>query len=371
MFRSRLGLWLLIGVIAAGCTPATPIAQLAPTAVPPTSTPTPTSVSPTAMPTATPTASATATPTPTATKTATATSTRPPATIAPTKAAPTAPTVAPALATPVPISAMPATTPLNAAVQRSFATAQNIVGELNNILIGRTSKCSDLMAMYNLFATAPVYDVAAQVPEVRKAYGLYRQGVDLVNSTADKVRRICDGQGGGLIDVHEVQIVQKSASQATALLGQASDLLPPVTTTLPAPQATVTAAPVVSSMALSDLLLQTMERLHTTGGQLDGAQTNLDANFCGLFDPLYQTLIMPVTLNQDGKAPTWIDSYGAYRAAIAYFQNKLYRAHEVCQAGGGTIGKSEFNDMRRAVDAAAIAAARAYDRLKADNLLGQ
>ena len=109
----------------------------------------------------------------------------------------------------------------------------------------------------------------------------------------------------------------------------------------------------------------------TLKSKASGAQTNLDANFCGLFEPLYQTVITEVPLNQEGKAAAWIDSYGAYKVIIQYTQNKLYRAREVCQAGGGAIGKSEFSEMRRAIDAAAIAAARAYDVLKNANLLGQ
>ena len=107
------------------------------------------------------------------------------------------------------------------------------------------------------------------------------------------------------------------------------------------------------------------------GGIMDGAQTKLEAGFCGDFGPRYQTIITPVGLDEAGRAPTWIDSYGAYKAAIGYFQNKLYRAVEVCAAGGATIGQSDFNDMRQAVNTASIVIARAYDQLKHANLLGQ
>jgi hypothetical protein len=256
-------------------------------------------------------------------------------------------------------------------VQRSFQTAQGILGELNNVLAGRSSKCDDLLAMYNLFATAPTYDVSKQSTDVQTAYGLYREGVDTINSTAPKVNRICGGQGGGVIDKIDLGLVQKSAGQAVGLFGRAIDLLPPVTATLPAPKAAPTATRVASSIALSDLLVQTMDRLHVLGSYFDGAQTNLDANFCAQFQPLYNTIITEVALNQDGKAAAWIDSYGAYKVVIQYTQSKIYRAYEVCQAGGGAIGKSEFGEMRRAIDEAAIAAARAYDVMKKANLLGQ
>jgi len=39
----------------------------------------------------------------------------------------------------------------------------------------------------------------------------------------------------------------------------------------------------------------------------------------------------------------------------------LYRAREVCDAGGGQIGNAEFKEMRQAAEAANNVAARAYE----------
>jgi hypothetical protein len=259
---------------------------------------------------------------------------------------------------------------LNVAVQRTFDNAQRLLGELNNVLRGVGGSCDVAMGKYNAIAAAPVYDVAAQASEVQTAYGLYRQGIDTVNATAQKVRRICEA-GGGAIGKLDIQEAQRSVGVAIGLLGRAIDLLPPAPAAGPEPTATPRPAAVPVNMALSDLLLQTMDRLHLMGGHFDGAQVNLDAGFCAQFEPLYQTIITEVTLNQDGKAAAWIDSYGAYKAVIQYTQSKLYRAHEVCQAGGGTIGRSEFDNMRVDIDRAAVAAARAYDVLKNANQLGQ
>ena len=383
----RFRLIILISLIAAACGVAacgapTPIAQLAPTELPAT----PTIVSPTAavaLPTATtpPTITSTATPKPTSTATATPTASAtgtPTATVtkAPTKAATKAPTKTPTAPPPatsgdVPVSgAVPAGAPLNIAVQRTFDNAQRLLGELNNVLRGVGGSCDVAMGKYNAIAAAPAYDVAAQASEVQTAYGLYRQGIDTVNTTAQKVRRICEA-GGGAIGKLDIQEAQRSVGVAIGLLGRAIDLLPPAPAAGPEPTATPRPAAAPVNMALSDLLLQTMDRLHLMGGHFDGAQVNLDANFCAQFEPLYQTIITEVTLNQDGKAAAWIDSYGAYKAVIHYTQSKLYRAHEVCQAGGGTIGRAEFDNMRVDIDRAAVAAARAYDVLKNANQLGQ
>jgi hypothetical protein len=251
----------------------------------------------------------------------------------------------------------------------TFANAQALLGELNNVMAGIGGRCDVAMDMYAAITSAPTYDVSKQSIDAQTAYGLYRQGIDLVNSTAEKVRRICN-MGGGQIDKLDIQLAQKSVGEAIGPLGRALDYLPataPYTPSAPKP----TATPVRQNIALSDLLLKTMERMQGVGGIMDGAQTKLDAGFCGDFGPRYQTIITPVGLDENGRAPTWIDSYGAYKAAIGYFQNKLYHAVEVCAAGGATIGQRDFNDMRRALNTASIAIARAYDQLKFANLLGQ
>jgi hypothetical protein len=264
---------------------------------------------------------------------------------------------------------IPSGAPLSTAVRMTFANAQTLLGELNNALAGTGGRCDVAMDMYAAITSAPTYDVSQQSTDVQTAYGLYRQGIDLVNSTAEKVRRICN-MGGGRIDKLDILVPQKSVGEAIGPLGRALDYLPataPYTPSAPKP----TATPVQQNIALSDLLLKTLERMQGVGGILDGAQTKLEAGFCGDFGPRYQTIITPVGLDENGRAPTWIDSYGAYKVAIGYFQNKLYRAVEVCAAGGGAISQSDFSDMRRAVDVAAVAVARAYDQLKHADLLGQ
>lgn len=380
---------MVIGLclIMTGCATPTPIAQLAPTeppvtatVVPPTATvipPTATALPPTATVTVEPTVTSTSTPEPTATATVTLTRTPAPtstkvatvsATKAPTKT-PTAPPSAAGGSAPV-AGAVPAGAPLNVAVQRTFDNVQRLLGELNNVLRGVGGSCDVAMSKYTAIAAAPVYDVAAQSSEVQTAYSLYRQAIDTINATAQKVRRVCEA-GGGQIGKLDLQEAQRSVGVASGLLGRAIDLLPPAPAAGSEPTATPKPAVAPVNMALSDLLMQTMDRLHLLGGHFDGAQLSLDANFCAQFEPLYKTVITEVTLNPDGKPAAWIDSYGAYKVIIQYTQSKLYRAHEVCQAGGSSIGKSEFGDMRRAIDAAAIAAARAYDVLKNANALGQ
>ncbi len=104
---------------------------------------------------------------------------------------------------------------------------------------------------------------------------------------------------------------------------------------------------------------------------LDSAQLKLEGGLCTEIVSHYTIVINEAFYDTAGKPATWVDAYGAYKASILYFRNKLYRAWEVCNAGGGTIGKAEFSEMRVGVNASINALAHAYDQLKNANLLGQ
>ncbi len=253
-------------------------------------------------------------------------------------------------------------------MQLSFTAGQIILGELNNVIAGKGGRCDIAIPQYDLLTNAPAYDVSKQSMDAQTAYSLYRQGIERVQATAYKVRRVC--QGGGVIGKLDIAEAQKGISDAIAFFGQARDLLP-AAAPLPTAAAKATATKAPSSIALSDLLVKTRDQIRAVGGLFDSAQTNLDASFCQQFVPQYNVIINQVTLKDAGRPAAWVEQYNAYKVIVNFFQNKLYRAREVCDAGGGQVGKAEFGEMRQAAEAAAIACARAYDQLNAKNLLGQ
>jgi hypothetical protein len=250
----------------------------------------------------------------------------------------------------------------------AFKAGQIILGEINNVIAGRGGSCTVVVPQYTLLINAPAYDVGQQSIDTQTAYGLYRQGVERVKETAPKVLRVC--QGGGRIDKLDIAEAQKGISDAIALFGRAGDLLP-AAVPLPTVVAKPTATPVVSNLALSDLLVQTRDRIRVVTGLLDAAQTNLDASFCQQFVPLYNTIITPITLNEAGHPPAWGEQYNTYKVVLNFFQNKLYRVREVCDAGGGQIGKAEYGELRQVAEASNNVLAKAYDALERAGLLGQ
>ncbi len=344
-------------------TPPPPTTTSAPTDTPAsTSTPTP---QPSNTPTIKPTATSTVTPTATVTKIAVTLTLRPTKTATATKAA-AAVVNAPA---PVPVSAaIPAGASLSQAVELVIKGGHIIQGEINNAMAGRRGDCNLAIPQYDLITSAPAYDVGAQSAETQAAYDLYQHGIERVKATAPKIRRVC--QGGGNIGNLDLFDAAKGISDALAFFGRARDLLP-AAAPLPTVVAKPTATPVISSMALSDLLVKTRDQVRLVTGLLDGAQTNLDAGFCQQFVPLYNSIITPVTLNEAGHPAAWAEQYSAYKIIISFFQNKLYRVREACEAGSGKIGPAEFRELRQAAEAANNALARAYDQLNNKNLLGQ
>lgn len=373
--RSLMWLSMLLVVVACTTPTATPVALVAspePSATPlpptatlaPTDPPAPTSTAtpkPSNTPTLKPTSTSTVTPAATATKIAVTVTLRPSQTAAAT-------TVANAPASAAPSASIPAGASLSQAVQLSFKAGQIVLGEINNVIAGRGGSCTVVVPQYTLLINAPAYDVSQQASEIQAAYDLYRQAVERVKATAPKVLRVC--QGGGAIDKLDLAEAQMGISDAISFFGRASVLLP-AAAPLPTVVAKPTATPVVSNLALSDLLVQTRNRIREVTGLLDAAQTHLEAGFCQQFVPLYNTIITPVTLHEASRPPAWGEQYNTYKVVLNFFQSKLYRAREVCDAGGGTIGSAEFGEMRQAAEAANNALARAYDQLDRAGLLGQ
>lgn len=259
-------------------------------------------------------------------------------------------------------AAIPAGSPLSTAVRQTLETAQRLLGELNGVLAGRGGSCEIAIAKYDAIAAAPAYDAAGLSPEGQSAYGLYREAIDTVNQTAPKVRRICE-RGGGAIGRLDIQEAQRSVGAAISLLGRASDLLPAATapnlSTDVVPTATAKPQP-VSAAALADLIKSTFEHMQAVGGLMDNAQLNYDAGTCAEILRHFNAAANIAQYDVIGQPDTVREGYAGYQGGAGYFKSKAYRLKEVCDAGGGGIGKNEFGDIRGAINFAIGVVARAY-----------
>ncbi len=161
----------------------------------------------------------------------------------------------------------------------------------------------------------------------------------------------------------DIQEAQRSVSIAIGLLGRASDLLPPATTpnlsTDIVPTATAKPQP-VSAAALADLIKSTFEHMQAVGGLMDGAQLTYEAGTCAEILRHFNAVANIAQYDVTGQPDTVREGYAGYQGGAGYFKNKAYRLKEVCAAGGGSIGKNEFGEMRVAVNFAIGVVARAY-----------
>ena len=194
---------LMLSLLMTACTTATP----APT---PTAEPTATSIPPTATPvpsTATPEPTATRTPLP---PTKTATPVPPTNTPAPTKTSTPVPTkvaivtphatIAPKPTTGAPVSPASSVSSAPSTLFKSISEArqatQDLIGAIDQMLNNRQAVelCTPARTMLESLLAAPAYDVSGQSAEAQQAYALYRQSLEIVNSTATTIRS-CGGGG--------------------------------------------------------------------------------------------------------------------------------------------------------------------------------
>lgn len=89
---------------------------------------------------------------------------------------------------------------------------------------GQMQECDPFINEYNVLANAPAFDVSAESDNMRNAYSLYRQGIDLAMSKSFSVVDMCN-RGGGMLGALDFTTTIPAMKQALTLLNQALGLL--------------------------------------------------------------------------------------------------------------------------------------------------
>jgi hypothetical protein len=296
------------------------------TAVPPTNTP---------EPTATPTPTLTATPAPTATPVP------PTYTPVPTKIATPGPTrtKSPAGVPPVAVSSKPST--LQKSNEQAFSTAEAMVGLLDQMAGGSGAElCAPLIEKCQSIHAAPAYDMTGQPNEIQQAYGLYRQGVELVDTRSGTI--LGCGQGGGTIGGIELGLVRQTMARAIDLFGRARDL--------------ISLAPGVSTMSpLEDAIVRLRRSVEGINGivngllssrQFGGGQTQFSGD-----DPTcvqavaYHNAIVPFTMDPSGQPPSVQAAYQLYQEAANIYEVEISNFPRTCVSGEVTVSTTSLGNM--------------------------
>ncbi len=330
-------LYVVLAALLVACnTPTPPQTLIAvptepPTAtlVPPTATPLPTTTYTPLPPTDTPAPIATPAPTmpPEPTKTPTkAVSSTPKATAVP------KPTNTRGAAVPGGmVSSQPST--LQKSIEQSINTGQAMVSLLDQMRVGGVELCAPLIEKYQSLHLAPTYDLGGQSGEMQKAYALYRQAIDTVDARAGTI--LGCGHGAGPIGGMELGLTRTTVSQAVNMLGQASDW-------------TKRAMTVSSESPLVDAVTRIRTAISQISLSFQRILVGRDEP-CEPFVAEYNVLNSAPTYDVSAQPANVQNAYALYRRGIELALSKAAAVVEVCNKGGGIVGKLDVTSAPQAL----------------------
>jgi hypothetical protein len=330
--RSSLLLTVLTLAMAACATPAPPLPTIVPTEpptstlMPPTATPLPTNTP--IPPTKTPLPTATLRPTDTSVPTATPLPTNTP-TPAPTKAVTPKPTNTKGAAAPVAAGGGVSSKPSNLAtsIEQSFNAALGIVSHINEMAGGAgVEVCAPLIAKYQGIHNAPTYDMAGQSTEMQNAYAAYRNGVNLVDTLGPKI--LSCGQNGGPIGALDLGAMQYPLRKAVESFGQARDWT----------QRAVT-------ISADSSLIDAVKRVQTAISQIDLAYQRAGSGQTEDCDPFineHNILVNAPAYDVSAEPAHIQNAYALYRHGIELALTKTSIVVDMCNRGGGLLGRLDY-----------------------------
>jgi hypothetical protein len=196
-----------------------------------------------------------------------------------------------------------------------------MTGVLDQMFQGGAELCAPLLEKYQSLHNAPQYDMSNQPAQMQQAYALYRQGIDLVDSEAAKMQAC--GHGGGAIGHSDSGTLHRVFAQAADLFRQAID-------------STKRASGVSPSMPLADAVARVhtamsyVRRVFQFGGE------------CGPFLDEYNILANAPTYDVSAQPANVQTAYGLYRQALELAMPKILLAVDVCNKGGGSVGRLDY-----------------------------
>lgn len=326
---------VVLAILLTGCAAATPTPMPTPvpptatveptaTAVPPTVTPEPTATSTPVPPTATPLPpTVTATPAPTATPQPTNTP-KP----APTKVVTPKPTntKAPVVSSGGGVSSQPTT--LEQSIEQSFNTALSMIGLINQMISGGgVENCAPLIAQYQSIQHAPTYDMTGQVSELQQAYAAYRNGISILETRGATL--LSCGQNGGPISSLDLGPVNTTLTKSVDAFGQARDWAK-------------RAVPIAPNSSLVDAARRVLTAISQIGLAYQRAGSGQTED-CDEFIHEHNILVNAPTYDVSAEPSNVQNAYALYREGIELVLSKSSIVVDMCNRGGGMLGKLDYS----------------------------
>ncbi|MFN8594720.1 MAG: hypothetical protein U0559_00845 [Anaerolineae bacterium] len=191
---------------------------------------------------------------------------------------------------------------------------------------GGVENCAPLIAQYQSVQQAPTYDVTGQVNEIQQAYAAYRNGISILETRGATI--LSCGQNGGPIGPLDLGPVNKTVSKAVDAFGQARDW-----------------AKRAVPIAPNSSLLDAARRVQLAISQLDLAYQHAGSGQTQECDPFikeHNLLVNAPTFDVSAEPPNVQNAYALYRQGIELTLSKTSIVVEMCNRGGGLVGKLDF-----------------------------
>jgi hypothetical protein len=201
-----------------------------------------------------------------------------------------------------------------------------MTGILNQMDTGGAELCAPLQQQLQSIVTAPAYDVSGQSSEMQQAYSLYRQGIDLVNSRALIVQDC--GRGGGPIGRTDAGTLRSLYAKAAGMFGQAVDWT----------KRAVTLAPNATLIEAARRVLTAISQIGLAYQRAGSGQTE----DCDEFIHEHNVLVNAPTYDVSAEPPNVQNAYALYREGIELILTKSSIVVDMCNRGGGLLGKLDY-----------------------------
>lgn len=113
------------------------------------------------------------------------------------------------------------------------------------------------------------------------------------------------------------------------------------------------ATPVPSTPPLANTVQTTLNRVNSLGGALDRLYWGGGAEACKPILSDYYGIANAPTYNVSAQPANVQNAYASYREAVSIITQKFSPIRSVCESGGGTVSKLDFDVARMAINDAA------------------
>lgn len=192
---------------------------------------------------------------------------------------------------------------------------------------GGVENCAPLIAQYQSIQHAPTYDMTGQVSELQQAYAAYRNGISILETRGATL--LSCGQNGGPISSLDLGPVNTTLTKSVDAFGQARDWAK-------------RAVPIAPNSSLVDAARRVLTAISQIGLAYQRAGSG-QTEECDPFIHEHNILVNAPTFDVSAEPSNVQNAYALYREGIDLVVAKSAVVVDMCNRGGGMLGKLDYS----------------------------